>query len=29
MLWQDGEENLKIFLEALNCCHPTIKFTAD
>ena len=23
------EENLKIFLEALNCCHPTIKFTAD
>ena len=29
MLWQHGEENLKIFLEALNCCHPTIKFTAD
>ena len=29
MLWQHGEENLKISLEALNCCHPTIKFTAD
>ena len=29
MLWQHGEENLKIFLEALHCCHPTIKFTAD
>ena len=29
MLWQHGEENLKIFFEALNCCHPTIKFTAD
>ena len=29
MLWRHGEENLKIFLEALNCCHPTIKFTAD
>ena len=29
MWWQHGEQNLKIFLEALNCCHPTIKFTAD
>ena len=29
MLWQHGEENLKMFLEALNCCHPSIKFTAD
>ena len=29
LLWQHGEENLKIFLETLNCCHPTIKFTAD
>ena len=29
MLWQKGEEKLKIFFEALNCCHPTIKFTAD
>ena len=29
MLWQHGEQNLKVFLEALNCCHSTIKFTAD
>ena len=29
MLLQHGEENLKIILEALNCCHPTIKITAD
>ena len=29
MLWEHGEKELKIFLEALNCCHPTIKFTAE
>ena len=29
MIWQHGEENLKLFLENLNSCHPTIKFTAD
>ena len=29
MIWQYGEENLKNFLENLNSCHPTIKFTAD
>ena len=29
MLWQHGEEELKKFLDALNCYHPSIKFTAD
>ena len=29
MLWQHGENELKKFLEFLNCYHPTIKFTAD
>ena len=29
LIWQHGEENLKIFLEHLNNFHPTIKFTAD
>ena len=29
MLWQHGEEELKKFLDALNCYHPTIKFTAE
>lgn len=29
MIWQHGEGNLKIFLEQLNNCHSTIKFTAD
>ena len=29
MLWEHGEEELKEFLETLNCCHPTIKFTAE
>ena len=28
MMWQHGEEDLQKFLEALNCFHPTIKFTA-
>ena len=29
MLWQHGEENLKEFLKALNCYHPSIKFTSE
>ena len=29
MLWQHGEDELKKFLEALNCYHPSIKFTWD
>ena len=29
MLWQHGEKELERFLEFLNCCHPTIKYTAD
>ena len=29
MLWQHGEKELKKFLDALNCYHPTIKFTAE
>ena len=29
MILQHREENLKLFLENLNSCHPTIKFTAD
>ena len=29
MLWEHGEKELKAFLEALNSCHPTIKFTAE
>ena len=28
MLWQHGERELKKFLEILNFCDPTIKFTA-
>ena len=27
MIWKDGEQQLKMFLEALNNYHPTIKFT--
>ena len=27
MIWKDGEQQLRIFLEALNNCHPTTKFT--
>ena len=29
MIWQYGEDELKQFLEQLNSCHPTIKFTTD
>ena len=29
MIWQHGRENLTKFLEALNSCHPTIKFKAE
>ena len=29
MLWQHGEKELEKFLQALNCYHPTIKFTAE
>ena len=29
MLWQHGEDKLKEFIEYLNNCHPTIKFTYE
>ena len=29
MVWENGEEELKKFLETLNCCHPTIKLTVE
>ena len=29
MVWEHGEEELQKFLEALNCFHPTMKFTAE
>ena len=29
MLWQHGEEELKKYLDTINCYHPTIKFTAE
>ena len=29
MLWQHGEKELEKILEFLNCCHLTIKFTAN
>ena len=29
MMWEHGEEELKKFLETLNCYHPTITFTAE
>ena len=29
MVWENGEEKLKKFLETLNCYHPAIKFTAE
>ena len=29
MLWQHDEKELEMFLEFLNCYHPTIKFTAS
>ena len=27
MIWKDGEQQLRMFLEAVNNYHPTIKFT--
>ena len=29
LIWEHGEESLKLFLEKINSIHPTIKFTAD
>jgi len=29
LLWEHGEDSLKLFLEHINNLHPTIKFTAD
>ena len=29
MIWQHGEDELKIFLEKLNYFHPSIKFTCE
>ena len=29
MIWQHGEEELTKFLQDLNSCHPTIKFTSE
>ena len=29
MIWDHGEESLKLFLEKINKIHPIIKFTAD
>ena len=29
MVWENGEEELKKFLETLNCYHPAIMFTAE
>ena len=29
LLWEHGEESLKVFLEELNNAHPTIKFTSE
>ena len=29
MMWEHEEEDLQKFLEAFNCCHPTIKFTPE
>ena len=29
LIWEHGEEYLKLFLEKTNKIHPTIKFTAD
>ena len=28
-IWEHGEDSLKHFIETLNACHPTIKFTAE
>ena len=29
LIWEPGEESLKLFLEKINEIQPTIKFTAD
>ena len=29
LIWEHGEESLKLFLEKINSIHPTIKFMAD
>ena len=29
LIWEHGEESLKQFLDYLNSCHPSIKFTAN
>ena len=29
MIWQHGEEQLQQFLDLLNSCHPTLKFTSE
>ena len=29
MVWDHGEEDLKMFLDNLNCRHPTINFTVE
>ena len=29
LIWEHGEESLKLLLEKINRIHPTIKFTAD
>ena len=29
MIWQNGDDELKIFLEKLNNFHPSIKFTCE
>ena len=29
LIWEHGEEFLKLFLERINSIHPTIKFTAE
>ena len=29
LIWEHGEESLKLFLEKINSIHPTITFTAD
>jgi len=29
LLWQHGEESLKVFLDYINEAHPNIKFTAE
>ena len=28
-IWELGEDSLKQFIETLNTCHPTIRFTAE